>query len=96
VCKEAPTVTTEVMIVNRQGLHARPVMKFVDLAAAYQSEVMVDKGNGTEQVTGKNPMHMMLLAAPAGTRLRITATGPDAAEAIEALKSLVANGFDET
>ncbi len=86
-------VTIEV--VNPQGLHARPVMKFVDLATTFQSDIKVDKGSGTEQVDGKSPMHMMLLAAPKGTALRIMAEGNDSDAALKALSELVQNGFDE-
>ena len=82
-------------IVNPQGLHARPVMKFVDIAASYQSDIRVDKGEGTEQVDGKSPMHMMLLAAPMGTSLRITASGDDSERALQALSDLVCSGFGE-
>jgi phosphocarrier protein len=95
VCSSDQQVTTEVAIVNRQGLHARPVMRFVDLATSFNAEVLVDKGDGTEQVGGKSPMHMMLLAAPKGTVLRIIARGPDAARAAEALAELVRGGFGE-
>ncbi|GJM24341.1 MAG: phosphocarrier protein HPr [Phycisphaerae bacterium] len=82
-------------IVNPQGLHARPVMKFVDLATTFQSDIKVDKGAGTEQVDGKSPMHMMLLAAPKGTALRIMADGVDSDAALKSLAELVNNGFDE-
>ncbi len=82
-------------IVNPQGLHARPVMKFVDLAATFQSDIKVDKGSGTEQVDGKSPMHMMLLAAPKGTSLRIIADGADSDAALKSLSELVSGGFGE-
>lgn len=88
-------IVKEVSIVNRQGLHARPVMKFVDLACTFQSAIVVDKGEGTEQVDGKSPMHMMLLAAPQGSRLRILASGEDAQSAVDALAGLVGGGFGE-
>jgi phosphotransferase system HPr (HPr) family protein len=86
----------EVEVTNRQGLHARPVMKFVDLASTFQSSICVDRGDGTEQVDGKSPMHMMLLAAPQGSRLRIIASGDDAEAAVDALVQLVNTGFGET
>lgn len=88
-------IVKEVSIVNRQGLHARPVMKFVDLACTFQAAIVVDKGEGTEQVDGKSPMHMMLLAAPQGSRLRILASGEDAQSAVDALAELVGGGFGE-
>ena len=85
----------EVRVVNRQGLHARPVMKFVDLAARFSSEVRVDKGEGTEQVDGRSPMEMMLLEAPQGTSLRILVAGEDAAELLDALEELIDSRFGE-
>lgn len=96
MCGSNNHILREVQIVNRQGLHARPVMKFVDLASSFQAGILVDRGDGTEQVDGKSPMHMMLLAAPQGTRLRILASGDDAEAALEALARLVADGFGES
>lgn len=89
------TTCSKVKIVNKQGLHARPVMRFVDLAVTFESTIVVDKGEGTEQVCGKDPMQMMLLAAPCGTELRILATGADAENASRALTELVRSGFNE-
>jgi len=86
-------VEREVTIVNSQGLHARPVMRFVDLAGQYQSVVRVTKG--TISVDGKSPMEMMLLEATPGTQLMLIADGPDAANLIEALAKLVAEKFNE-
>lgn len=87
------TVQREMVIVNRQGLHARPVMRFVDLASRFRSTVTVRKGDMC--VDGKSPMEMMLLEANQGTALTVTAVGEDAEEAAEALARLVADGFGE-
>lgn len=83
----------EARILNRQGLHARPVMKFVDLTARFSAEVRVDKGEGTEQVDGRSAMEMMLLEATQGTTLRILARGEDASELLDALQELINNRF---
>ena len=95
MCRSDNRVTAEVEVVNQQGLHARPVMKFVELAAEHEAQVVVDRGEGTEQVDGKSPMHMMLLAAPKGTALRIIASGQDAEAVVKALVELVRGGFGE-
>jgi phosphocarrier protein len=79
--------------VNQQGLHARPIMKFVDLASSFTATLTVEK-NG-EQVDGKSPMEMMLLEAPLGSRLHIRANGDDAQAMVDALRKLVADGFGE-
>jgi len=78
---------------NSQGLHARPVMRFVDVASQFQSRVVVKKGRHV--VDGKNPMEMMLLEATRGTQLEVVAEGDDAAAALAALAELVEGGFDE-
>ena len=86
-------VEVEVVISNRQGLHARPVMRFVDLAATFQSHIRVLKDS--KAVDGKSPMEMMLLEAAKGTVLRLRAEGDDAPEAVAALAGLVNNKFGE-
>jgi phosphocarrier protein HPr len=82
-----------VTVVNPQGLHARPVMRFVDLANQFAAQVRVKKGNCV--VDGKNPMEMMLLEASQGSQMELLAEGPDANQAVDALAALVAQGFGE-
>ena len=82
-----------VEIVNEAGLHARPVMQFVDTAGRFPSSVSVEKGG--EKVDGKSPMEMMLLEAPQGSRLHIKAIGSDAEEMVNALVELIASRFGE-
>jgi len=83
----------EVCISNHQGLHARPVMRFVDLASQFSSNVRVKKGD--LDVDGKSPMEMMLLEAVKGTVLRLVADGPDAEDALKALAGLIDDKFGE-
>lgn len=84
----------EVEVVNAQGMHARPVMKFVDLASQFESEVTVrNLSRRGEDLDGKSAMHLMLLDAAQGSRLRISARGADAAAAVKALAALVRDGF---
>lgn len=69
-------------------------MKFVDLAQTFKSDIMVQTTkNSATRVDGKSAMEMMLLGANRGTILRITATGPDAVIAADALVDLVNNRF---
>ena len=80
-------------IQNRRGLHARAAAKFVKLAGAYDAEVTV-RANGTE-VPGSSIMGLMMLAAATGCELVLTATGPQARAAAEALAALIESKFDE-
>ena len=88
-----PRCTLTVTIINRLGLHARPAMAFVECASAFESQITVR--NGDVEVDGKSIMQMMMLAATKGTKLEITAEGDDAKSACQAIKELVAAGFDE-
>ena len=84
---------TSVTIQNRLGLHARPAMSFVDAANGFTSEIRVHKGE--QVVDGKSIMQLMMLAATQGTQLEITADGPDADDALAALRDLIDNKFEE-
>src|SRR5262245_51517498 len=88
------TAVRDVAVVTSEGLHARPVMRFVDHASKFQSKIMVQNITRMgDVVDGKSAMHMMLLEATAGNVLRISATGPDAMAAVDALVELVESGF---
>ncbi len=94
---DTPTeAVREATIPNRNGLHSRPVIKFVDMASSYGSGVSVTNvtRNG-DTVDGKSPMEMMLLEATQGCVLRIETIGPDAVDAAEALATLIETLVDE-
>jgi len=82
-----------VEIVNRAGMHARPAAIFVKTAGRFAAEITVEK-EGLE-VNGKSIMGVLMLAAEQGSRLRLTAQGVDACEALDALAELVGGGFEE-
>lgn len=87
-------VVREVIILNREGFHSRPVMRFVDVAQRFDSDIRVTSlKNEDETVDGKSAMELMVLGATKGTTLRIAATGIDAVRAVEALVELVRNRF---
>ncbi len=87
------TASKTVEIVNERGLHARASAKFVKLASSFDAEIQVARDENT--VDARSIMGLMMLAAGIGSHILITATGPEAAEAIEALAELVENRFEE-
>jgi phosphocarrier protein len=89
----AEAATASVDICNARGLHARASAKFVKLAAQFDAEVRVSKDGQT--VDAQSIMGLMMLAAGPGCSLEITAEGPQAAEAVDALATLVNRRFDE-
>ncbi len=82
-----------VVVVNPQGLHARPADLIVKLAHRFQCTVQIARGS--ERVDAKSIMAILTLAAMPGTELVVEAEGPDAADAIDALCELFRRGFDE-
>ncbi|MBN1788601.1 MAG: HPr family phosphocarrier protein [Sedimentisphaerales bacterium] len=84
---------TEVEIRNPNGLHMKPAMQLVDTASQFNSDISVS--NGDISVDAKSIMHIAMLAATTGTKLTITAKGPDAQDAIDALKDLIENKLCE-
>lgn len=87
-------VTQTFVIENENGLHARPSSSLVKKAFEFQSHIEVTSETG-ETVDGKSILGLMLLGAPKGTKLKITAEGNDATEAIYALGDLFKNKFGE-
>ena len=86
-------VVREIEIVNKKGLHARASAKFVQCAEQFDAAITVTRGH--ESVGGTSIMGLMMLAASPGITITISATGKEAAEAVEALCALVASRFGE-
>lgn len=84
--------TRAVTIVNPLGLHARAAARFVHAASAFASQIRVAAGRRV--MDGKSIMGLLLLAAAHGTRIEISADGPDEVQAVAALAGLVERGFD--
>jgi len=87
------SIIKEIIIDNRNGLHARPAALFVKTANRFQSEIWVEKEE--ERVNGKSIMGLMMLAAAKGSSLRLIAEGEDAVELVEALEVLIDSRFGE-
>jgi phosphocarrier protein HPr len=86
-------VRRTVTICNLRGLHARASARFVKMAAQFDADVRVRK-NGTE-VSGRSIMGLMMLAAAPGTVIELSASGPQAVEAVNALADLIECKFNE-
>ena len=80
-------------IINKKGLHARASAKFVQTVERFDADVRVTRGN--ETVGGTSIMGLMMLAAGPGTSVVVSAVGPEAQAAIDAIAALVADKFNE-
>ncbi|TCU23673.1 phosphocarrier protein [Rhizobium azibense] len=83
----------ELLIVNKRGLHARASAKFVQMVEKFDAAVTVSKDGMT--VGGTSIMGLMMLAASPGTTVLVSASGNQAAEALNALDRLVQDKFGE-
>ena len=81
--------TRRVNVASSLGLHARLAAQIVHLASRFTSSVsLAFKGR---KANARNVLAVMLLAASVGSTIVIEASGPDEAEAIDALSTLIGN-----
>ncbi|MBB3459253.1 phosphocarrier protein [Rhizobium sp. BK313] len=86
-------LSRELLIINKRGLHARASAKFVQTVESYDATITVSRDGTT--VGGNSIMGLMMLAASPGCSVLVTASGNQAAEALDALDRLVADKFGE-
>ena len=86
-------VTRVMKICNEKGLHARASAKFVQVVEKYDARVSVSRSS--ESVGGDSIMGLMMLGAGIGSTITVTATGPQARAAVDALDALVSGKFGE-
>ena len=86
-------ISQSVKIQNLKGLHARATSAFVKVADSFECEITVKKQD--LMVNGKSIMGLLMLGAPLGETILISANGADAEAAVQALVALVNNKFGE-
>lgn len=86
-------ISREIPIINKRGLHARASAKFVQMVERFNADIWVTKGG--ETVGGTSIMGLMMLSAGPGTSIIVSAAGPDAQAALDAITQLVAAKFNE-
>ncbi|MEJ8310649.1 HPr family phosphocarrier protein [Agrobacterium larrymoorei] len=87
------SLSKELLIVNKRGLHARASAKFVQTVEKFDAAISVSKDGMT--VGGTSIMGLMMLAASPGCTVFVEASGNQAEEALAALEALVADRFGE-
>lgn len=87
-----------VTIINKRGLHARAAAKLVTTATPFKARVLVriaSEDDTNNWVDAKSVMSLMLLAANQGTDIEIQTDGQDEHCAMEAIRNLIAQRFEE-
>ena len=92
--EEGPTRRLE--IGNPLGLHARPAARFVQTAAGFDAEVKVmNLTTGRGPASGRSLNGLATLGVRQGHEILVSAHGPQAEAALDALAGLAARDFDE-
>jgi phosphotransferase system HPr (HPr) family protein len=89
---QASSEATVVRLPADVDLHARPAADFVRTAMGFAASVQVSAGE--REANAKSLLSVLALGAKGGTELGLTATGVDAAAAIDALSARVATLSD--
>jgi phosphocarrier protein HPr len=90
---ESGLLTRDFQILNRKGLHARATAKFVQCVEGFDAALTVSRCG--ETVGGTSIMGILTLGAGVGMSITVTAQGPQAREALDAVGRLIAACFGE-
>ncbi len=83
----------DIVISSPHGLHARPATALVDVAKGFAATIRIRNGNRAGD--GKSLIAVLNLGVESGTTIRVMAEGPDAAEALAALREAIERGLEE-
>lgn len=92
--EESPALTQEFIVANRLGIHARVAAQIVKVACRFESEISIAKSETA--ANAKSILDVMTLLCPYGSKVFVTARGPDAAQALNALAALFQTKFGES
>lgn len=82
----------EIVVTNRQGLHARAAARIVHVASKFRSSVLLS--TGARRASAHSIVAVMLLAAAFGSTIRIETSGPDEQAAMTAIVDLIHSDID--
>ena len=78
------SLTRTLKVTNPSGLHARPTSEIVRCAMRFRSEITIE-ANG-RRCSAASIMDIMTADIRSGTEIVVTAVGPDAEKALQALE----------
>ncbi|WP_413737933.1 fused PTS fructose transporter subunit IIA/HPr protein [Sodalis sp. RH21] len=88
--------SAEFVVRNEHGLHARPGTALVNVIKQFNSTITVTNLDGSgKPANGRSLMKVVALGVKCGHRLRFTADGDDAEQALKAIGEAIASGLGE-
>ena len=89
-------LSAEYVVRNEHGLHARPGTMLVNTIKQFESDITVTNLDGSgKPANGRSLMKVVALGVKKGHRLRFTAQGADAEQALKAIGDAIAAGLGE-
>ncbi len=86
-----------VTVVPEDGLHARPAAAFVDAASNFDAEITIEAVDGTRPpVAADSMLGVTGLGVHGGDEVTLTAEGPDAETALDALENVLSTPAGES
>ncbi|MCW2473454.1 MULTISPECIES: fused PTS fructose transporter subunit IIA/HPr protein [unclassified Symbiopectobacterium] len=96
VPEDNDVLTADYTIRNEHGLHARPGTMLVNVIKQFTSEITVTNLDGTgKPANGRSLMKVVALGVKKGHKLRFTAAGSDAEQALVAIGEAINSGLGE-
>lgn len=96
VDEQAEVLTAEFTIRNEHGLHARPGTALVSVIKQFNCDVTITNLDGSgKPANGRSLMKVVALGVKKGHRLRFTASGEDAQQALNAIEEAINSGLGE-
>ncbi|AUX94076.1 fused PTS fructose transporter subunit IIA/HPr protein [Mixta gaviniae] len=96
VDEQAEVLTAEFIIRNEHGLHARPGTALVSVIKQFNCDVTITNLDGSgKPANGRSLMKVVALGVKKGHRLRFTASGEDAQQALNAIEEAINSGLGE-
>ena len=87
------SISKNIEIINKLGMHARAAAQFVQLASNFTSHIEIEKDG--RRVNGKSIMGVMMLAAGKGSEITLYIDGEDEEDGMNKLEELINNRFNE-
>ncbi len=87
-------LSRHLLIKNRLGLHARAAVKLVEIAQSFDAVIQLTNDEN-RQVTADGVIGLLMLNSAQGQYINVSAYGPEAKQALDAICELINSGFDE-
>lgn len=93
---QRPVSSITIVITNEHGLHARPVARLIKECARFDADITVENlTTGRGPVSGRSFGALAALEILKGQEIRVNARGPQAAQALDAVRKLAEERFGD-